>query len=271
MRIKYVIPTKMHSDFINAGMHKLLCQALKVHGEVSIVDSSPDIVHVFGIWSNAYAKLVEKLRSLGIPVVFTSINGMAELKNSEGHTTNNIYTRRALGSIAKNGATIHVCGNFEAATVSHIYKYASISLITNPLFTSTTNNDFMVTKFMQLYLSVVERNDKNIKESIRSLVKKAGVENKEIAEICSRIIYIQKRFIMENIPLDYLEQTSAVMISSDYDEKEMRKTLETLHISKFASYTMALLSSKAKLTEGFMPIESIGGKTVEKMEKVIIL
>ena len=75
---------------------------------------------------------------------------------------------------------------------------------------------------------------------------------------------------MLNIPQSVLDETSQAMIDSDYDEKSMRRALGEMHLSKFASYTMALLESNSSLTEGFMPIDSLDGKVVSDMQKLII-
>ena len=76
MRIKYIIPSKPSPSYINIEMWQMLVHELTVCDQVDIVDMSPDIVHIFGIWNLRNVRLVEQYRSKDIPVVFTSINGM---------------------------------------------------------------------------------------------------------------------------------------------------------------------------------------------------
>lgn len=75
---------------------------------------------------------------------------------------------------------------------------------------------------------------------------------------------------MQNIPYAYLTETVETMTQTNYDEDLMRTTLEKMKLSKFAAYTMSLLRNKANLTEGFMPLASLEGKEVERMENVTI-
>ena len=49
MRIRIIIPSRLHPDYINAEMCDLLRRELPACGEAEIVDLSPDIVHIFGI------------------------------------------------------------------------------------------------------------------------------------------------------------------------------------------------------------------------------
>ena len=71
MRVKYIIPFNQHLDCINLKMYELICHELKTRDNVDVVDSNPDIVHVFGMWNAHNASCVEKYRSIGVPVVFT--------------------------------------------------------------------------------------------------------------------------------------------------------------------------------------------------------
>ena len=238
MRIKYVIPFKPSPSYINIEMWQMLVHELTVCDQVDIVDMSPDIVHIFGIWNMHNVRLVEQYRSKDIPVVFTSI--------------------------------VHACGQLEQTFLSGFAKSSGIHVITNAAFTSTVSVDDMVALFRSLYGSAIQSNDTAVRNRISRQIAKYNIQDKSIHDICSRIMYIRQRFKMLNIPQSVLDETSQVMIGSDYDEKSMRHTLDEMHLSKFASYTMALLEFNSSLTEGFMPIDSIDGKVVSCMQKLII-
>ena len=90
MRVKYIIPPKFRPDFINQELYTNLRHEMEIHDEVEIVDLSPDIVHIFGIWNNSFARRVERYRSIDIPVIFTSINEILNIVNRNGHVTSGL-------------------------------------------------------------------------------------------------------------------------------------------------------------------------------------
>lgn len=269
MRIRLIIPQSTHRDYINRGLYYILHSRLSNFDGAEIVDASPEIVHIFGTWSNASAKETEKYRKQHLPVVFTSIKGMIGLKLSDGTTTDNIALKLAIKRIARCGAVIHVCGQQENASIKEIAKYAETRVIANPSFTATTDTQSIVSNFFDLYTYAYKTNDNEIREHIKKQVNKISGIKYSTANFCERIMYIRHRYLMGNIPQFYIDETSETMLNSDYEEKEIEQTLEALKVANFAAYTMTLLEHKAKLTEGFMPIRQKEGKIVEKMENII--
>lgn len=266
MRIKYVIPSKPSPSCINMEMWQMLVHGLTVCDQIDIVDMSPDIVHIFGIWNIHNVRLVEQYRSKDIPVVFTSINGMLGIVNRNGrqvYTPNVLY---AIRRIVRLGAVVHACGQTEQNFLTGIVKSSAIHVITNAAFTSTISVDDMVASFRSLYVDTIQSNDTSVRNRISRQLSKYNIQDKSIHDVCTRLMYIRQRFKMLNIPQSLLDETSQVLTESDYDEKSMRNTLDEMHLSKFASYTMALLESNSSLTEGFMPIDSIDGKVVSEMK-----
>lgn len=270
MRIKYVIPSKPSPSYINIEMWQMLVHELTVCDQVDIVDMSPDIVHIFGIWNMHNVRLVEQYRSKDIPVVFTSINGVLSIVNRDGRQVNSPNIIYAVRRIVRSGAVVHACGQLEQTFLSGFAKSSGIHVITNAAFTSTVSVDDMVALFRSLYGSAIQSNDTAVRNRISRQIAKYNIQDKSIYDICTRLMYIRQRFKMLNIPQSVLDETSQVMIGSDYDEKSMRRALDEMHLSKFASYTMALLESNSSLTEGFMPIDSLDGKVVSDMQKLII-
>ena len=265
MRIKYVIPSKPSPSYINIEMWQMLVHELTVCDQVDIVDMSPDIVHIFGIWNMHNVRLVEQYRSKDIPVVFTSINGVLSIVNCDGRQVNSPNIIYAVRRIVRSGAVVHACGQ-----LSGFAKSSGIHVITNAAFTSTVSVDDMVALFRSLYGSAIQSNDTAVRNRISRQIAKYNIQDKSIHDICTRLMSIRQRFKMLSIPQSVLDETSQAMIDSDYDEKSMRRTLDEMHLSKFASYTMALLESNSSLTEGFMPIDSLDGKVVSDMQKLII-
>lgn len=271
MRVKFITPSKHHADFVNFDMYNLLRQELTAHGEVEIVDVSPDIVHIFGLWNRSYTMRVRHFRHICVPVVFTSIRGMLPLIDGNGNTTSSLSTRMAVRAVCSSGALIHTCGPVEKSKIEIIAKKSTSEIIGNPTMTSGFGADDMLRKFESLYVNESQRNVSRIRNEISERVGKLhATDDKCIMDICSRILYIKKRYIMQNIPLAFLQETADVMTNSDYDEDTMRDALAELKLYDFASYAMTLLRNNADLTEGFMPLAYTEGNLVGRMENVII-
>lgn len=193
--------------------------------------------------------------------------GIVNRNGRQVHTPNVLYAIRRIVGL---GAVVHACGQTEQNFLTGIVKSSAIHVITNAAFTSTISVDDMVASFRSLYVDTIQSNDTSVRNRISRQLSKYNIQDKSIHDVCTRLMYIRQRFKMLNIPQSLLDETSQVLTESDYDEKSMRNTLDEMHLSKFASYTMALLESNSSLTEGFMPIDSIDGKVVSEMKKQII-
>lgn len=271
MRISYVINTrnKCHPQQYNLGMYRLLCHTIQSMDNVEIVDKSADIVHIFGLWNMAYAKQVAKYRKRCVPVVFTPLGGLSAIMDND-RLTNNVFTRKAIREICHNGTVVHATGRIEKEAIGKIACHANVHVIPNPDITFTTDTSTMSKEMFALYEETIENNDSYIRRKIQSLISKACVKDEAISALCADLLYINERLKMQNIPQGNLENLSRLLTVSDYDESIMRSSLESLRIYKFASYIMTLLNKRYNLTEGFMPMEGLEGKIVDKMEKAII-
>ena len=269
IRVKYIIPDKLSDTHINRGLPDLLRQRLPVSGAMLVVDKLPQIVHVFGLWNSVYAKLLKRLRRKGLPVVFTSIEGLSPLLNVNGNTTNDIIRIAAIRQICTSCNIIHVCGNTEKALLESLSKKARTKAILNSMFTSLTDEETMLSMFQNTYISAYEQNTKLIRESISKKVKTATNDG-TIAEICSCLMYIRSLYISGCIPQKVLDDTTSTMMTHDYDETEMANVLKALKMLRFSSFCMSLLENRTQLTEGFMPIPAASGKIDNRMLNMIV-
>ena len=83
-------------------------------------------------------------------------------------------------------------------------------------------------------------------------------------------MYIKTLFIRRCIPHHVLDETSEMLLTSNYDEDVMARVLKALGMLDFSSVCMALLQEEAHLTEGYMPVKAKTGKTLEQMQKLIV-
>lgn len=269
IRVKYIIPDKLSDTHVNRGLPDLLRQWLPASGAMLVVDKHPQIVHVFGLWNSSYAKLVKRLRRKGLPVVFTSIEGLSPLLNINGNTTNDIIRIAAIRQICTSCNIIHVCGNTEKALLESLSKKAHTKVILNSMLTSLTDEERMLSIFQETYISAYEQNTSFIRECISKKIK-AVTNDETIADVCSCLMYIRSLYVSGCIPQKVLDDTTSTMMTHDYDEAEMANVLKSLKMLRFSSFCMSLLENRTQLTEGFMPIPSASGKIDSRMQNMIV-
>lgn len=269
IRVKYIIPDKLSDANINRGIPDLLRQMLPATGAILVVDEHPQIVHVFGLWNSSYAEVVKILRRRGLPVIFTSIEGVPPLLNEKGNTTNDMIKIAAIRKICTLCNVIHVCGNTEKTLLESISEKIHTKVILNSEFTALTNDNTVTSMFQETYMSVYEQNTDIVKDGIKTMIMSLTKDD-TIADICSRLMFIRSLYISGCIPQSVLDETADKMITSDYDEAAMADLIRALKIFKFSSFCMSLLESRTQLTEGFMPIPSASGKICDRMRNMIV-
>lgn len=268
IRVKYIIPDKLSDTHINSGLPDILRQGFSSSGAILVVDKHPQVVHVFGVWNNKYAAFVKRQRRKGLPVVFTSIDGLAPLLNAKGGRINDIARTSAIKRICSSSNIVHVCGNIEKSLLESVSKDVQTKIILNSEFTSLTDAESLVNGFKETYMSVYEQNKAFIKDSIKA-VTSAATNDKTIVDICSCLMYIKKLYISGCIPQSVLYDTATMIITHDYDEAEMANVLKKLGMFKFSSFCMSFLEDHTPLTEGFMPIPAAKGNINERMQNMV--
>ena len=78
MRIKFISLVKSSATPLNKDLLSTISESISAFGDVEVVDTAPDLVHICGKWSSASATTIKHYTNKGVPVVFTSANGLAE-------------------------------------------------------------------------------------------------------------------------------------------------------------------------------------------------
>lgn len=269
MRVEYIIQKKMSAYNVNRGVFDILHQRISSAGVFTIVDKSPEIIHIIGQWSKSWADKIESLHKKGIPVVFTSASGLSPLLNAKGNRTMRLMRIVAIRRICKYSTVIHTGGPAEDGIIKSFASSAKTVIVPNAAVTSAITEDTMVAKFSAIYSDAYTRNNTRIKNSIEATVEKQ-TDNKVIANICACIMYLKALYHSGCIPQKDIDEASAVMTSSNYNEAEAVDVMRKLGLLQFAEYCMAFLENNANLTEGFMPVRAKQGKTARKMQKMIV-
>lgn len=78
MRIKFISLVKSSATPLNKDLLSTISESISAFGDVEVVDTAPDLVHICGKWSSASATTIKHYTNKGVPVVFTSANGLTE-------------------------------------------------------------------------------------------------------------------------------------------------------------------------------------------------
>lgn len=256
MRIKFISLVKGSALTLNKDLLSTIAKGISHVNDVEVVDNAPDLVHICGKWSSVVASSIKHYTNKGVPVVFTSANGLTDLLTPQSSTL--------------APTVFHCCGPAEARLLNAILPKANVVVIANEEFTSTINVETMLTQFNNLYIKTYNDHDASVRSKIIERVKKSGVDDDAILNICTRLFYLHYSFKRETIRQSMLDSLSDDFINSNYDEDVMRQTLNDLKLTSFAASVMALLEEKSHLTEGFMPITAFADKTMRHMMKLII-
>lgn len=254
MRIKFISLVKSSATPLNKDLLGTISEGISAFGDVEVVDTAPDLVHICGKWSSASATTIKQYTNKGVPVVFTSANGLAEQLASQ--------------SCMLAPTVFHCCSPAEARLIKKISPKAPIVVVANEKFTSTTDATTMLRQFNELYVKTYNEHEAHVKESIQQKLK--GVSDEAIKNIIALLMYLQYAYKRETIRQTLLDSLSDTLINSDYDEAAMRQTLINMRLLLFAASSMALLEEKSHLTEGFMPVASSADKLMKHMSKYII-
>lgn len=149
MRIKFISLVKSSATPLNKDLLSTISESISAFGDVEVVDTAPDLVHICGKWSSASATTIKHYTNKGVPVVFTSANGLTEQLTTL--------------SCMLAPTVFHCCGPAEARLIKKISPKASIVVIANEKFTSTTDTTTMLRLFNELYVKTYNEHEACVK------------------------------------------------------------------------------------------------------------
>ena len=115
-----------------------------------VVASSPDIVHVFGGFDKATQALLAKYRDMRIPTVLTACDALAAYTAGK-QTIDRSQLSRSRRKLLMLATAVHAVGNEEGAALAATAPKADVSVVANPVVTTTVSAKTMAAGFMQLY------------------------------------------------------------------------------------------------------------------------
>ena len=230
-----------------------------------VVASSPDIVHVFGGFDKATQALLAKYRdALAAYTAGKQTIDRSQLSRS----------RRKLLMLA---TAVHAVGNEEGAALAATAPKADVSVVANPVVTTTVSPKAMAASFMQLYQEAIEKHEQTVNSEILKTITSAtqayvksnkdkgqtamvisggsGDGMKEIKKVCAHLLYARYLNNRGLLTSQRQEELAQVLISTTYDEDCLAYLLPRMRLKTFTAQLLNLLQERQLLSEGFMPID----------------
>lgn len=273
MRVKHILQNS--SQTLSSGRQMLshqLSSAMASIGDIEIVDTLPELVHVFGNYTAVTARFVSQFSKRHIPVLFTSIDGIAPLLSKDGFYSKSLPLQQAVRSICKNATHIHVGGPSESAALQHYSPQLAPIVIPIAECTSLTTTEYMLSQFAHIYQAMHAAADQHLRTHAQSMAQAAcgAGPDEAITTVCAQLAYLHCLYTKGCIRRSVLTQSATLLINTDYDERQLSATLGSMNLLSFASNCMTLLQNEAHLTEGFMPIPATHGKLLTEMQNMIV-
>ena len=270
MNLQIIATRDFRQDLLNAQLQESLPQELIDRGSVDVVDKHPDIVHLFGLWNRESIKAIREFRVRRIPIVFTSLDGLPAINATAKSLSGQNVINACVKKISLESDVVHVCGSVEETAIRNLCKEAKTVCIKNCFYTRLTTKPSMLQALENLYASVVEKHDEKVSQTITNRVKEANINDKAIASVISRLLLLHTLYIKGSIPKTFLDDLSALLVATDYDEKHLCSVLRRLKLYKFASRAMQVLADCSTLTEGFMPMPPTDDKLTAGIKQNVI-
>ena len=242
-----------------------------------VVASSPDIVHVFGGFDKATQALLAKYRNMRIPTVLTACDALAAYTAGK-QTIDRSQLSRSRRKLLMLATAVHAVGNEEGAALAATAPKADVSVIANPVVTTTVSAKAMAASFMQLYQEAIEKHEQTVNSEILKTITSAtqayargnkgkeqsavavisggsGDGMKEIKKVCAHLLYARYLNNRGLLTSQRQEELAQVLISTTYDEDCLAYLLPRMRLKTFTAQLLNLLQERQLLSEGFMPID----------------
>lgn len=242
-----------------------------------VVASSPDIVHVFGGFDKATQALLAKYRDMRIPTVLTACDALAAY-TADKQTIDRSQLSRSRHKLLMLATAVHAVGNEEGAALAATAPKADVSVIANPVVTTTVSAKAMAAGFMQLYQEAIEKHEQAVNSEILKTITSAtqayvkgnkgkeqravaaisggsGDGMKEIKKVCAHLLYARYLNNRGLLTSQRQEELAQVLISTTYDEDCLAYLLPRMRLKTFTAQLLNLLQERQLLSEGFMPID----------------
>lgn len=242
-----------------------------------VVASSPDIVHVFGGFDKATQALLAKYRDMRIPTVLTACDALAAY-TADKQTIDRSQLSRSRRHLLMLATAVHAVGNEEGAALAATAPKADVSVVANPVVTTTVSAKAMAASFMQLYQEAIEKHEQTVNSEILKTITSAtqayargnkgkeqsavavisggsGDGMKEIKKVCAHLLYARYLNNRGLLTSQRQEELAQVLISTTYDEDCLAYLLPRMRLKTFTAQLLNLLQERQLLSEGFMPID----------------
>ena len=260
MNTSIVFTAEAKESIPYAAMAQILKEQIGLRDDCYIVESAPDVVHVFGLMDSATKRVLTHYRDLCIPTVFTPCDGLARYtasKQTISHKTAFMPTFRRLLMTA---TAILSTGKEEGNALATTAPKAEIEIVPNAAVTSSITPHDMADAIIRIYGTAFEKNEQqvaaNIVKTIGAALKGHDTDTTgNIKSVCAKLLYARYLNNRGLLSTPRLEELGRMFVETDYDEDRLAFLLPRIKIRKFTAGLLALLDERGYISEGFMPID----------------
>lgn len=221
---------------------------------LDVVQTAPDVVHVFGTFDMQTRAMLKRCRKAAVPTVLTLCGGLAAYADY-GKTIDGKQPAPLRNAILSMASTVHTTGPEEDAATAAVCHKAQRTVIANAAVTTMLTEEDMCRELVALYRDTITRHEKGVTDGIARTIERAVPTLPTTAKamlaglLYSRYLNGRGLFTQQRH-----KEMAQALIATDYDEELLAQALTRTKTRKFAAALMALLDDEGLLTEGFMPV-----------------
>ena len=239
----------------------------------TVVDTAPDLVHVFGTFSMETRHLLTTYRKRRIPTVLTVCGALATYAD-HNKTIDSSQLNLQRRSLLSAATVVHTTGSEEDAAITANAPKVQTAMIANAAITSAISTDEMCSDLTSLYRTTIKRHEHDIAADIAATVSRAaarltksgtasnGADGSKptatlpsgVRAMLSGILYSRYLNNRGLFSLPRHKEMARALVNTAYDEDLLLQLLSRTKTKTFAAALMALLADEGLLTEGFMPL-----------------
>ncbi len=251
MKVKFYITNKKRRvDFIADYV-----STLKARFDMASDLSDADMLLVFGIWDYSASRLARKALRMGIPYIAVPLGDLSAWNLRTPLASRAMQTVLFANRLVRHAQGLIATNHAEKKRLDEIKWNRHVSLVTDYLFSSSTDQETMVGDYRNVMDRVLEKYDDNTRRLARARADAIAQNSDDTPEkrLLFQLMLIKGRMPHENVPSGQLEKMYTLLMADDYDEDTLCLLIHRARLDAFAASLWHVLAQLHQLGEGFMP------------------
>lgn len=267
MQIHIYTTQKADSSSHSGRMVDLILKSIARDG-LEIGAECPDVVHLWGRWDSQTISEIKRWRQLFTPIVFSSIEGLAEICSVDGKAIEQIKKKNCIRKICRMTDVVVAQGREEQRLIFK-YGHKEATVVLNPYVTSLTDEAKCTATLADIYCNLYASHDKQMMTQCEQRAAQA-TDEPIMQHLISQTLYTDYLFRHGTCHDDELKALADAYIKAEMaDEDAFARLLSKMKILAFVARLMAIMKRKEMISEGFMPIDQLDDKRTAQLEAAI--